>query len=64
MHMLSSRKEPFQLPKRISLPRKVTKTFYQNYKTALLAQLPPGSSVVNTTEMIWSNNCNPYLLSI
>lgn len=64
MHMLSSRKEPFQLPRRISLPRWGTKTSYQNYKTALLAQLPPGSSIVNTTERIWSKKCNPYLLSI
>lgn len=63
-NILSSRKEPFQLPRRIPLPRWGTKTSYRNCKTALLAQLPPGSSIVNTAERIWSNECNPYLLSI
>lgn len=62
MHLLSSRKEPFQLPRIISLPRWGTKK-HQNNKIALLVQLPPESSVY-TTERIWSNKFNYYLLGI
>lgn len=59
MHLLSSRKESFQLPRRLSLPRWGIKTSFQNNKIALFAQMPPSSSIAYTTERIWSNKCNP-----
>lgn len=52
MHLLSSRKESFQLPRRISLPRWRTKTSYQNNKIAFLAYLPPESSVYTREDLV------------